>query len=173
VNEPAPAEAALSAALLICSDRAARGERGDATAARLRPLLQGAGHVLAATEVVADDRAAIEARLRELAAHHRLVLTSGGTGIGPRDVTVEATKAVVERELPGLGEAMRQKSFAQTPTALLSRATAGTLGAALIVNLPGSPGGAAECLAVVLPVVAHAARLLAGRVRDCQQELGR
>jgi len=102
-----------------------------------------------------------------------VVLTSGGTGVGPRDVTVEATRAVIEREIPGLGEAMRMKSFAATPTALLSRATAGTLGAALIVNLPGSPKGAVECLGVVLPVVAHAARLLAGGVADCQKEIGR
>lgn len=173
MSEPVPVRATLAVALVVCSDRAASGERADETAARLRPLLEGAGHALAAVRVVPDERAAIEAALRELARAHPVVLTSGGTGVGPRDVTVEATRAVIEREIPGLGEAMRMKSFAATPTALLSRATAGTLGAALIVNLPGSPKGAVECLGVVLPVVAHAARLLAGGVADCQKEIGR
>jgi molybdenum cofactor synthesis domain-containing protein len=173
VNEPLPERATLAVALVVCSDRAASGARGDETAARLRPLLEGAGHALATVRVVADDRAAIEEALRELARSHALVLTTGGTGIAPRDVTVEATRAVVEREIPGLGEAMRAKSFAATPTALLSRATAGTLGKALIVNLPGSPKGAVECLDVVLPVLGHGARLLAGGVADCQKELGR
>ncbi len=173
MSEPVPARAALAVALVVCSDRAASGARADATAALLRPLLEGAGHALATVRIVADDRAAIEAALRELARAHPVVLTSGGTGIAPRDVTVEATRAVVEREIPGLGEAMRMKSFDQTPTALLSRATAGTLGSALIVNLPGSPKGAVECLAVVLPVLTHAARLLAGGVADCQKEIGR
>jgi molybdenum cofactor synthesis domain-containing protein len=173
VNEPATPRATLAVALLICSDRAAAGARADETAARLRPLIDAAGHALATVRVVADERAAIEAALRELARSHPLVLTTGGTGISPRDVTVEATLAVVEREVAGIGEAMRAKSLATTPMAMLSRATAGTLGAALIVNLPGSPNGAAECLAVVLPVVPHAARLLAGRVVDCQKEVGR
>ena len=162
----------LAVALLICSDRAASGARGDATAAELAPLLERAGHRLATVRVVADEQPAIEAALRELARDHAVVLTSGGTGLAARDVTVEATLAVIEREVPGLGEAMRARSLASTPMALLSRATAGTLGAALIVNLPGSPRGACECLEVVLPAVPHAAKLLAGAVKDCQAELG-
>ena len=101
------------------------------------------------------------------------MLTSGGTGIGPRDVTPEATRAVVEHEIPGLGEAMRAASRATVPTADLSRATAGSLGASLVVNLPGSPKGAAECLAAVLPALLHGLRLRAGAVADCAADLGR
>ena len=173
MNEPSTSGATLRVALLICSDRAASGARGDETAERIRPLLQAAGHALATVRVVADEQDAIEGTLRELASGHAVVLTSGGTGLAARDVTVEATRAVLDREIPGLGEAMRAKSLLATPTAMLSRATAGTFGSTLIVNLPGSPKGAAECLAVVLPVVPHAARLLAGSVKDCQKEIGR
>ncbi len=161
----------VAVALVICSDRAAAGTRTDATASELERVLAAAGHRLATVRVVPDDRATIAALLRELAASHAVVLTSGGTGIGARDTTVEATRSVVERELPGIGEAMRARSLAVTPMAMLSRATAGTLGSALVVNLPGSPRGAVECLQVVLPVFGHAARLLAGAVTDCQAEL--
>jgi molybdenum cofactor synthesis domain-containing protein len=167
---PPSAARGLEVALLVCSDRASSGERGDATAARLRAFLEAQGHRLATVRVVPDDRATIEAALRELAARHAVVLTSGGTGLSPRDVTVEATRAVVEREVPGLGEAMRARSLAVTPMAMLSRATAGTLGRALVVNLPGSPSGALECLEVALPVLPHAAKLLAGAVVDCQSD---
>jgi len=159
--------------LILASDRVARGERADATAERLRPLLEAAGLPLLEVRAVADERAVLAAALREAAGRAALVLTSGGTGLAPRDVTPEATRDVIEREVPGLGEAMRAVSLARTPTAALSRATAGTLGRSLVVNLPGSPSGAAECLAAVLPAIGHAVRLVAGEVRDCQQELGR
>ena len=158
--------------LILASDRVSRGERDDATAARLGPVLAGAGLALDEVLAVPDERAALAAALRQAAARAELVLTSGGTGIAPRDVTPEATRDVIEREIPGLGEAMRAVSLAKVPTAALSRATAGTLGGALIVNLPGSPKGAEECLAAVLPAVKHGLKLLAGAVRDCQQELG-
>jgi|SRR5688572_9352442 len=160
----------FAVALLVCSDRAAQGSRADATADLLRPLLAARGHRLQTVRVEPDERDRIEAALRELARTHVLVLTTGGTGLAPRDVTVEATRAVVEREVPGFGEAMRARSLASTPMAMLSRATAGTLGSSLIVNLPGSPSGAAECLEVVLPAVGHAARLLRGAVQDCKEE---
>lgn len=154
-------------ALLLCSDRAARGERADQTATRLREVLAGRGFSLDTTRVVPDEQPVIEAALRELVRGHALVLTSGGTGIGPRDVTVEATRAVLEREIPGMGEAMRAVGLTTLPTAMLSRATAGTLGQSLIVNLPGSPRGASECLDAVAATFPHALELLAGEVRDC------
>ncbi|MBL8842532.1 MAG: MogA/MoaB family molybdenum cofactor biosynthesis protein [Planctomycetes bacterium] len=163
--------ARLSVALLLCSDRAASGARDDATAALLAPALAAAGHVLATTRIVPDELPAIAAALRELALVHPIVLTSGGTGLARRDVTVEATRSVIEREVPGIGEAMRARSLAVTPMAMVSRATAGTLGGCLIINLPGSPRGALDCLEVVVPIFAHAARLLAGAVRDCQVEV--
>ena len=159
------------AAVITVSTSKARGERDDATAETLRPVMGGAGLQLDEVVAVPDERVALGAALRQAAARAELVLTSGGTGISPRDVTPEATRDVIEREIPGLGEAMRAASMAKVPTAALSRATAGTLGGALIVNLPGSPKGAAECLAAVLPAIQHGMKLLAGAVRDCQQEL--
>lgn len=170
-NGRAAERAGLRVALLLCSDRAASGARDDATAALLAPALAAAGHALATTRVVPDELPAIAAALRKLALLHPIVLTSGGTGLARRDVTVEATQSVIEREVPGIGEAMRSRSLAVTPMAMVSRATAGTLGSSLIINLPGSPRGALDCLEVVLPIFAHAARLLAGAVRDCQAEV--
>lgn len=160
------------AAIIIVSDRGARGERADATAPRLAELLAAAGYATGEPVMVADERAVIAAAIRTAAAPAALVITSGGTGIGPRDVTPEATRDVVSREIPGFGEAMRAASRQKTPFADLSRATAGVLGRALVINLPGSPRGAAECLQTVLPMLAHATRLLRGAVVDCQAEVG-
>jgi len=157
--------------LLLASDRVSRGERSDATADLLRPVLQAAGHELLEVHAVPDERIALAAALREACTRADLVLTSGGTGIGPRDVTPEATREILDREIPGLGEAMRAVSLAKVPTAALSRALAGTAGRALVVNLPGSPKGAAECLSAVLPALGHGLKVLAGGVKDCQDDL--
>ncbi|HTE06168.1 MAG TPA: MogA/MoaB family molybdenum cofactor biosynthesis protein [Planctomycetota bacterium] len=162
----------VRARLILASDRVSRGEREDRTAAGVAALLATAGVELAEVVAVPDELAALVAALLAGCACRDLVLTSGGTGIGPRDVTPEATRAVIEREIPGLGEAMRAASLGKVPTAALSRATAGTRGAALVVNLPGSPSGARECLAAVLPALLHGVRLLTGGVADCQAELG-
>ena len=127
-------------------------------------LLREAGFEVSVVRVVPDERPDIESALRELAATHGLVVTTGGTGFGPRDVTPEATQAVIERAAPGLAELMRATGLAHTPMAALSRAVAGASGGTLILNLPGSPQGVRESLSAVLPVIPHAVELLGGAV---------
>lgn len=148
--------------MLTVSDGVTRGTRDDESGDVATQLLDDAGFDVSDRRVVADERADIESALRELSATHGLVVTTGGTGFGPRDVTPEATRAVIEREAPGLTELMRATGFAHTPMAALSRAVAGALGGTLILNLPGSPQGVRESLASVLPVIPHAVELLGG-----------
>jgi molybdenum cofactor synthesis domain-containing protein len=152
--------------ILTVSDSAARGEREDVSGRTIREMLQGLGEV-AAERIVGDDRPAIEAALTEMCASGlHFVATTGGTGLGPRDVTPEATQAVIERAAPGIAEAMRAETLKKTPMAMISRATAGIRGRTLIVNLPGSPKGVRECLEVLLPVLPHAIDILAGAGHD-------
>lgn len=162
----------MRARLILASDRVARGQAQDRTAPALAEVLARAGDELAEVVAVEDDRAALEVELRASIGRFELVLTSGGTGLGPRDVTPEATRPLLERELPGVAEAMRAVAFPRVPTAILSRGLAGSAGTSLVVNLPGSPRGAAECLALVLPALRHASELLAGRVDDCAPARG-
>ena len=155
----------LRAAVLTVSDRSARGERKDESGPLLASLLREAGATVVAQEVVSDEPTQLAARLRALADREdvNLVLTTGGTGLAPRDHTPEATRAVIEREVPGICEAMRAGTLRQTPTAMLSRAVCGMRSGALVVNLPGSPKGVRECFAVIRPVLAHVVAQLAGR----------
>jgi molybdenum cofactor synthesis domain-containing protein len=154
----------VRAVIITVSDRCARGDAEDVSGALLAELLREAGVEVISQEVLSDDLAPLTERLREHAerADINLVVTTGGTGLGPRDNTPEATRAVIEREAPGLAEAMRAETLRQTPTAMLSRAVCGTRSGALIINLPGSPKGVSECFAVIRPVLAHAVRILAG-----------
>lgn len=157
--------------LILASDRVSRGERADATAAGLREALEAVGLTLDAVVAVPDEEDALVEALLKASGVCALVLTSGGTGLAPRDVTPEATRRVIDREVPGLAEAMRATSRGAVPTADLSRGLAGTVGRSLVINLPGSPAGARECLEAVLPAVLHGLRLLDGVVKDCADEL--
>jgi molybdopterin adenylyltransferase len=149
-------------AVVTISDACSRGEREDASGAALRELLATLADV-SESRLIPDDRAQIEATLRELAASGiDLILTTGGTGLGPRDVTPEATLAVVDRQAPGLAEAMRLESLKKTPHAMLSRGVAGVLGRTLIVNMPGSPKAVRECFDVIAPVLGHAVQIMGG-----------
>lgn len=151
----------LTAAIITVSDRSAAGEREDAAGPALRELLEANGYTVAALKIVPDEREQISAVIKEAAeADVALCVTTGGTGLNPRDITPEATLDVVERVVPGIPEAMRAASAAITPYAWLSRATAGTLGRTLVVNVPGSPKAAVENLESVLKPIAHGIKTL-------------
>jgi molybdopterin adenylyltransferase len=154
----------FSAAILTVSDKGAAGQREDTSGAAIRELLSSIGIEVARYEIVADEQDVVAARLREWADSGavQLIVTTGGTGLGPRDVTPEATKAVLEYEAPGIAEAMRAEGLRHTPMSMISRALAGVRNRVLIINLPGSPKGVRENLSVVLPVLQHALELLAG-----------
>lgn len=149
-------------AVLTVSDGVRAGTRKDDSGQVIAELLESEGFDVGVRRVVADEASEIEAVLRELAVDARLIVTIGGTGFGPRDVTPEATRRVLEREAPGLVFLMLTSGMQTTPLAALSRGLAGSVGDTLIVNLPGSPSGAKENLAALIPVLPHILSLLAG-----------
>jgi molybdenum cofactor synthesis domain-containing protein len=154
----------INAIAITVSDRCARGEADDVSGRALVELLRDAGAQIVAHEVLADDLDPLAERLRELAERGdvNLIITTGGTGFGPRDNTPEATLCVIEREAPGLAEAIRAESLTHTPMAMISRGVSGIRNGTLIINLPGSPKAVRESFAAIAPVLNHAIALLAG-----------
>jgi molybdopterin adenylyltransferase len=149
-------------AVLTISTGCSQGTREDRSGPEAQAMLREAGFAIVASDIVADDTLAISEMLMRWADLQDipLIVTSGGTGLSPYDVTPEATRGVLQREVPGIAEAMRAKTLANTPMAMISRGVAGTRARTLIINLPGSPKGVRECLEVVLPVLPHAIALI-------------
>lgn len=159
----------IRAAVITVSDKGSRGEREDLSGPEAVRLLEAQGIVVACTLVVPDEPGEIKAALIDCTDRLGLdlIITTGGTGVTPRDVTPDATREVLEKEIPGMAEAMRRSSMAKTPHAMISRALAGLRGKTLIINLPGSPKGVRENLAVVLPAIPHAVEKIQGSDTDC------
>jgi len=163
----------MRAGVITVSDRCFRGEREDRTGPAIADLLEKESIAVGSRTVVPDDRGAICGAVTEMVEGDGLdlVVLAGGTGIGPRDVTPEAVTTLIDKNLPGFGEAMRMKSLEVTPRAVLSRAGAGTMGRSLLIYTPGSPRGATECLNHVLGAVGHAVEVLKAVVTDCGRPL--
>lgn len=160
----------IKAVIITASDACSRGEREDASGAALVELLTALGAEIVATRILSDDLDPLAQTLREFAERGdvNLLITTGGTGLGPRDNTPEATQSVIEREAPGIAEAIRVESLKATPMSMLSRGVCGVCSGTLIVNLPGSPKAVRESFAVIAPVLPHALDLLAGNTAHRQ-----
>ncbi len=152
----------LKAAIITVSTKGAAGTRVDESGPAIREALEAAGIKVVHTKLVADGVTPVGNAIREATQKANVVITSGGTGLSPNDNTPEATRRVIDREAPGVAEALRAHSLSKTPHGMLSRGVAGTIGQTLVVNLPGSPKAARESLEVLIPVLAHAIELLAG-----------
>lgn len=157
----------IKTGILTISDKGARGRRRDESGPAIREALSGEEYRITSYEVIPDEADVISQKLIEWAdGGLDLILTTGGTGLSPHDVTPEATLQVVERPVPGIAEAMRAASLPQTPFAMLSRAVAGVRGQCLIINLPGSPRAVRECLEVVRPAIPHAVQIIRGEITE-------
>ena len=162
------------AGILTISDKACTGERKDESGPMAQECISRLPVEVVESDIVPDDKKAISKKLREWADKNGLdlIITSGGTGLSPRDNTPEATMAVIDKTIPGLAELMRIQTMREKPFSVLSRAVAGSRGKCLIVNLPGSPSGVRECLEVILPVIPHALETLAGKVFEGAHDKG-
>ncbi|RJE48929.1 MULTISPECIES: MogA/MoaB family molybdenum cofactor biosynthesis protein [unclassified Dehalobacter] len=161
----------ITVGVITASDKGSRGEREDLSGQVIKNMVEEIGWEVKILEIVPDEQKIIEAKLIEYADERKVdvIFTTGGTGFSPRDVTPEATLAVVERLTPGIPEAMRLESLKVTSRAMLSRAAAGIRGKTVIINLPGSPKGVKECLAVVLQSLEHGIEILKGTTGECAQ----
>ena len=157
----------ITVAVLTLSDKGAEGKREDLSGPTIEEMLKGVGAEVKHYEILPDEKGMIEEKLREYSEKVDLILTTGGTGLSPRDVTPEATREVIDREIPGIAEAMRLGGLKKTPRSMLSRAVAGVRGKALIINLPGSPRAVQENLGVILDVLPHAIEKIRGSQSDC------
>jgi molybdopterin adenylyltransferase len=162
----------IRAGVITVSDKGSRGEREDKSGVEIVKALESQGIQVSHTRIIPDEEDLIRLALIEYADTKQLdlILTTGGTGVSPRDVTPDATLQVIDKEVPGMAEAMRRESAVKTPHAMISRSVAGIRGRSLIINLPGSPRGVRENLAVVLPALRHAVEKIKGDDSDCGSE---
>jgi len=157
----------ITVAVLTFSDKGSKGERADASGPLIQALLKSIAAEIKYTDVIPDEEDLIKQKLIQYSSEVDLILTTGGTGLSPRDVTPEATLEVIERQVPGIAEAMRIEGLKKTRRAMLSRAVAGVRGKALIINLPGSPKAVQENLEVILDVIPHAIEKIKGDTSEC------
>lgn len=157
----------IKVAVLTLSDKGSKGERQDTSGPAIEKLISKINAEIIHSEILPDEKSLIKKKLLALCKKADLILTTGGTGVSPRDVTPDATKEVIQYEIPGIAEAMRAASLKKTPYAMISRAVAGVRGETLIINLPGSPKAVKENLAVILPVLSHLIDKIKGSKEDC------
>ncbi|MBI5055827.1 MAG: MogA/MoaB family molybdenum cofactor biosynthesis protein [Nitrospirae bacterium] len=157
----------IKVAILTLSDKGSRGEREDTSGPAIERMMKKIGAKVVSSDILPDEKALIKKKLLSLCNKVDLILTTGGTGVSPRDVTPEVTREVIQREIPGIAEAMRYKGLKKTPFAMLSRSVAGVRGKTLIINLPGSPSAVKENLSVVLDCLPHAIEKIQGCQKDC------
>ena len=157
----------IKVAILTLSDKGSKGERKDTSGPALEKLVKKIDGEVVTAEILPDEKALIKKKLISLCKKADLVLTTGGTGVSPRDVTPDATREIIKYEIPGIAEAMRLKGLKKTPFAMISRAVAGVRGKTLIINLPGSPQAVKENLSAVLPIIPHTIEKIQGSTIDC------